>query len=109
MGTVGKQAVRQAARRAALEAQARMRAQRAERDKRLSALGVEVIAALEERDEWVARCEQRAAGALRRMVQEEGLSLREAVVWCGPGLSRREATRLGRVGDGLDAGPGAVE
>ena len=38
--TSGKQSVRQTARRAALDAQAKMRTERVERDKRLSALGV---------------------------------------------------------------------
>lgn len=36
-------------------------------------------------------------GALRTMTDEEGLSLREAVDWCGSGVSVREVTRLLRL------------
>lgn len=88
------QSVRQVARRAALEAQAKMREQRVEREKRLSARGVDVMVALGERDEAVRRCEQRAGEALRKMTTVDGLSLDEAIVWCGQRLSRREAARL---------------
>jgi hypothetical protein len=91
---VGKQNARQAARRAALDAQAKMRAQRVEREKRLSALAVQVMVALGERDEEVARCERRAGEALRAMTEDEGLGLAGAVQWCGDGMTRREATRL---------------
>ncbi|MEP6650551.1 MAG: hypothetical protein ABJA74_11675 [Lapillicoccus sp.] len=91
---VGKQSARQLARRAALDAQATMRARRVERDKRLSELGVQVMMALGERDELVARCERRAGEALRGMTQDEGLGLAEAVQWCGETMTRREATRM---------------
>jgi hypothetical protein len=97
---VGKQSARQLARRAALDAQAKMRAQRVEREKRLSALGVLVMVALGDRDEVVARCERRAGEALRGMTGDEGLGLAEAVQWCGAGMTRREATRLRAVVDG---------
>lgn len=101
----GKQSARQAARRAALDAQSKMRTERIDREKRLSALGVTVTVALGERDEAIARCEQRARDALRAMVEQEGLSLREAADWCGPGLSRREATRLRRSDAGGENAP----
>jgi hypothetical protein len=91
---VGKQSARQLARRAALDAQSKMREQRVEREKRLSARGVEVMVALGERDETVRRCEQRAGEALHQMTAVEGLGLDEAIQWCGEGLSRREAARL---------------
>ncbi len=92
--SVGKQGARQVARRAALDAQAKMRAQRVEREKRLSVFGVQVMVALVERDELVTRCERRAGEALRGMTMDEGLGLAEAVQWCGEGMTRREATRL---------------
>lgn len=88
------QSARQLARRAALDAQAKMREQRVEREKRLSARGVDVMVALGERDEMVRRCEQRAGEALHLMTDDEGLGLDEAIQWCGEGLSRREAARL---------------
>lgn len=45
-------------------------------------------------------CEVRAATALRSLTEDEGLSLREAVQWCGgvEQLTVREAARLRRVG-----------
>jgi hypothetical protein len=91
---LGKQGVRQTARRAALDAQARMREQRVAREKRFSARGVEVVVALGERDEVVRRYEQRAGEALLQMTAVEGLSVAEAIQWCGEGLSRREVVRL---------------
>ena len=97
---VGKQNSRQVARRAALDAQAKMRAQRVEREKRVSALGVQVMVALGDRDEVVARCERRAGEALRAMTVAEGLGLAEAAQWCGEGMTRREATRLRALVDG---------
>ncbi len=98
--SVGKQSARQVARRAALDAQAKMRAQRVEREKRLSALGVQVMVALGERDEMVARCERRAGEALRGMTEDEGMGLAEAVQLCGEGMTRREASRLRALVDG---------
>jgi hypothetical protein len=97
---VGKQSARQVARRATLDAQAKMRAQRVEREKRLSALGVQVMVALGERDEVVVRCERRAGAALQGMTEDEGVGLAEAVQWCGEGMTRREATRLRALVDG---------
>ncbi|MGL5858784.1 MAG: hypothetical protein ACRC35_10360 [Angustibacter sp.] len=91
---VSKQSARQLARRAALDRQAKVREERVERESRLSARGVEVTIALAERDERVARCEQRAGEALHQMTAVEGLSVDEAIDWCGEGLSRREAVRL---------------
>lgn len=96
--TKGDQTVRQAARQAALSAQRSMRAEREQREKRLSALGVTVMVALAERDHQVSIWEQQASDALRKMVEDERLTLNEAVDWCGPDLSRSEATRLRRIG-----------
>jgi hypothetical protein len=50
------QSVRQAARRSALNAQALLRKQRADRERRLEALAVEVLTALGERDQSGTRC-----------------------------------------------------
>lgn len=97
---VSKQSARQLARRTALDAQAKMREQRVEREKRLSARGVDVMVALGERDQSVRGCEQRAGEALRQMTTVEGLSLDEAIQWCGEGLTRREAARLCAVAEG---------
>lgn len=93
------QTARQQARRVALDAQTKMRQARAERERRRSALAVTVVTALAERDALVMACEARAGEALRTLTRTEGLTLREAVEWCGgeEQLSVREATRLRRV------------
>jgi hypothetical protein len=97
------QSVRQAARRSALDAQARMRSERAEQERRRSGLAVAVVTALAERDALVLACEKRAGEALVKMTSAGGLTLREAVRWCGEQVTLREATRLrqvaGEVGD----------
>ena len=76
---VGKQAVRQAARRAASQVQARYRRERVERDRRLERLAVEVLTALGERDAMIAATEQRAAAALQAMINDEHLTVSETV------------------------------
>ncbi|MBU4337272.1 MAG: hypothetical protein KJ548_11935 [Actinobacteria bacterium] len=90
------QTARQRARRAALDAQARMRARRMEQERRRDALGVVVVSALAERDVVVSACEARAGEALAKMTEQEALSLAEAVEWCGGAdlLTVREAARL---------------
>ncbi len=88
------QGVRQSARRVALDAQDKVKKRRLERDKRLSAWGIQVAVALGERDAAVARCERRAGAALRAMTDDEGLELAHAILWCGEGLTRRDASRL---------------
>lgn len=90
------QTARQRARRAALDAQARMRARRVEQERRRDALGVVVVSALAERDAVVSACEARAGEALVKMTEQEGLSLADAVEWCGGAdlLTVREAARL---------------
>ena len=105
----GKQSVRQTARRAALDAQAKIRTERVERDKRLSALGVSVMIAIGERDQQVARYEERAGTALATMVEREGLTLSEAVAWCGLDLPTREAARLRRLGETDGESQGGAE
>ena len=91
---MSQQSVRQAARRSALDAQAVLRKERADRERQLEALAVAVRTALGERDALVRDAERRATQAVRTMTDDEGLSLREAVVWCGSGVTVREITRL---------------
>jgi hypothetical protein len=99
------QSVRQAARRSALDAQAVLRKERADRERRLEGLAVAVLTALGERDRAVRDAEGRAAQALRTMTDDEGLSVREVVEWCGSGVTVREITRLRRLGvDPQDGG-----
>ena len=93
------QTARQAARRAALDAQGRLRTQRAERETRLGALAVKVAVALGEWDALVAARELAAARSLRVMTTTEGLPLREALQWCAVELSAAEARRLLRLAD----------
>ncbi|WP_343989866.1 hypothetical protein [Terrabacter terrae] len=92
--------MRQAARRAALDAQAKLRASRQERDKRLAASATEVLVALGERDAAVVRFEQQACAALRQLLDDEHLTPAEVTQWCGPSLTRQEIARLRRLGGG---------
>jgi hypothetical protein len=92
---MSQQSVRQAARRSALDAQAILRRERADRERRLEGLAVAVLTSLGERDAAIRDTEKRAGMALQTMTIEENLSLREAVEWCGSGaLTVREVTRL---------------
>jgi len=94
---MGQQSIRQEARRAALDAQSKRRRERAEREKRLEYLAVRVLVAIRERDAAVAEADRRAGQALREMTEDEGLSVREAVEWCGDEITTREMTRLRRL------------
>ena len=94
---MSQQSVRQEARRSALDAQAARRKERADRERRLEALAVAVLTALGERDGAVKDAERRAGEALRAMSVDEGLSVREAVEWCGAGITVREVSRLRRL------------
>jgi hypothetical protein len=64
---MNQQAIRQAARRSALDAQAVLRKQRADREHRLEGLAVAVLTALGERDAAVRDTERRAGEALQTM------------------------------------------
>lgn len=99
---MGKQSIRQQARRAALEGQAKIRAERAERDKRLQALAVRVLVAVRERDAAVAQAERHAGESLLMMTDTEGLSVREVVAWCGQEITAREVGRLRRAAEARD-------
>ena len=94
---MSQQSVRQEARRSALGAQAARRKERADRERRLEGLAVAVLTALRKRDGAVKDAERRAGEALRAMSEDEGLSVREAVDWCGTGITVREVTRLRRL------------
>jgi hypothetical protein len=100
------QSVRQAARRAALDAQAVLRKERADRERRLEVLAVEVLTAIGERDGAVWDAERRAGEALRTMTDDEGLSVREAAGWCGNAVTMREVTRLRRLAPETPSGAG---
>jgi hypothetical protein len=69
---MSQQSVRQAARRSALDAQAVLRKQRADRERRLGGLAVAVLTALGERDGAVRDTERRAGEALQTMTTEVG-------------------------------------
>lgn len=105
----GKQTLKQEARLRARAARGKVQQENAERDRRLARLGEAVTVALAERDELVNKHERRAGAALRSMIEEEGLSARQALDWCGvEALSTREAQRLIRAaneeGEGLGEG-----
>jgi hypothetical protein len=104
---MSQQSVRQAARRSALDARAIRRRERADRERRLEALAVAVLTALAERDALVRDAEGRAAEALQAMTDDEGLSVREVVEWCGSGaLTVRDATRLRQLAHHPPSGSG---
>jgi len=69
------QSVGQVARLAASQVQARYQRERAERDRRLERLAVEVLTALGERDAMIAATEQRAAAALQAMITGNACSV----------------------------------
>jgi hypothetical protein len=65
---MGKQTMRQAARLAASQAYAKRRRERAQRDRRLEKLAIEVLTATGEREATIAAAEQRAGAALQAMI-----------------------------------------
>jgi hypothetical protein len=106
---MGQQSIRQEARRAALDAQSKRRRERAGRERRLEGLAVRVLVAIRERNAAVAAAERRAGEALREMTEDEGLSVREAVQWCGDEITTREATRLRRLAEDDQVGEPKVD
>jgi hypothetical protein len=98
---MGKQTMRQAARLRASQAYAKRRHERAQRDRRLEKLAIEVLTALGERHAAIVATEQRASAALQAMINGESLTVSEALQWCACAISHREATRLRH----LTAGP----
>ncbi len=83
------QSIRRAARQAAVAAQAKRRAQTAERDKRLDAATLTLIVALRERDAL-----ERQAGAAIKAMLADGLALADVVSWIDGETTLKEATRL---------------
>ena len=72
-----------------------------------SRVAVTVLTALGERDGAVRDAERRAGQALQTMTEDEGLSVREAVEWCGSGcLTVREVSRLRQLAHDPPAGSG---
>jgi hypothetical protein len=96
---MSQQTMRQKARRDARTVTSKRRAALLERAKRLEDLAVQVMTAIGERDAAVAAAETRAGAALREMTTVEGVTLREAVEWCGDQIGVREATRLRRLAE----------
>jgi hypothetical protein len=72
--------------------------------RRLEGLAVEVLTALGERDAAVRDAERRAGEALQTMTLDEGLSVREAVEWCGSSVTAQEVTRLCQLAHDLPGG-----
>ena len=93
---MNRQQIRQAARRKALQGQEGRRRERAEQDKRLETLAVDVLVAVTERDEAIRAAEQRAGVAVRSMLGE-GQSASEVAQWCGDSITAREVRRLTRI------------
>ena len=102
------QSVRQIARRQALEAQTKRRRERAESERRRSALGVDVVVALTERDAAVVRFERAAGAALVKLTRDEQLMITEACEWAGE-LTVTEAKRLRRLAEGAGEAASACQ
>lgn len=94
---MGQQTIKQRARQQAATLAAEHRRERAAREKRLQDLAVQVFTAVGERDAAVAQYEQAVGAALQQMTEVEGLTLREALDWCGDQVPTREATRLRQI------------
>jgi hypothetical protein len=94
---MSQQTIKQQARRTAREMAEKRRKEREERERRVIDLAEQVMVAIGERDAAVAETEKRAGEALRELTEREGLSLGEAVEWCGETVTVREATRLRRL------------
>ncbi len=94
---MAQQTARQVARREALAKAAVGLAARRAREARVEALTRGVVVALAERDAAVAQAENRAAECLAKLVDDEGLTVREVVDCCGDALTEREALRLRRL------------
>jgi hypothetical protein len=88
-GQMSQQTIKQQARRTAREMAGKRRKEREERERRVIDLAERVMVAIGERDAAVAETEKRAGEALRELTQREGLSLGQAVEWCGEMLAAR--------------------
>ena len=83
----------QLARRAAREQRAKNASQR---ERELVDLGERVEIALRTRDATVLRTERVAGEALSDLTRTHGLSMTDAVIWCGGFVTRCEALRIRR-------------
>jgi len=72
-------------------------------------LAVQVLTALGEGDAAVTDTEMRAGAAWAQMTDVEGLTLAQAVEWCGEDLSLREATRLRQLSTAPRSGTGRAD
>lgn len=106
---MSQQTIKQQARRAAREMADKRRRQREERERRVIELAERVMVAIGERDAAVAETEKRAGEALRTLTEREGLSLSEAIEWCGETVTVREATRLRRLARSPHSGDGGSD
>jgi len=104
---MSQQTIKQQARRTAREMAEKRRKEREERERRVIDLAEQVMVAIGQRDAAVAETEKRAGEALRELTEVEGLSLGEAVEWCGETVTVREATRLRRLAN-ADGEPSGV-
>lgn len=104
---MSQQTIRQQARRTAREVADKKRTERVERERRVVELAEQVMVAIGERDAALAQTEKRAGKALRELTVAEGLSLGEAVEWCGESLNLREARRLRQLGSTDEPGVAA--
>ncbi|WP_341925966.1 hypothetical protein [Nocardioides psychrotolerans] len=110
---MSQQTIKQQARRTAREMAGKRRREHKERERRVIDLAERVLIAIGQRDAAVAETEKRAGEALRELTEVEGLSVGEAVEWCGETITVREATRLRRLrgpegGAIVEAGTGAT-
>lgn len=92
---MAKQALRQDARRRVAEALAAKQKERLEREKRHAELAVEVLTAIAERDETIARTEKAAGDAIRTLLGER-LNVPEIAALCGGQLHVKELQSLSR-------------
>jgi hypothetical protein len=106
---MSQQTIKQQARRTAREMAGKRRKEREERERRVIVLAERVMVAIGERDAAVAETEKRAGEALRELTEREGLSLGEAIGWCGETTTAREATRLRRLATEFQADDGCKE
>ena len=94
---MSQQTIKQQARRTAREMAGKRREELAKRERRVTELAERVMVAIGQRDAAVAEAEWRASEALGELTDGEGLSLSDAVEWCGQTVSLREAARLRRL------------
>lgn len=99
--------IRQQARKKARELLAHNKKERLEVERRRDALAVTVLTSLAERDALVADAEKRAGAALTQLV-DSGLSITDAVGWCGH-LTEKEAGRLMKLATAADPRQGGAK